>query len=747
MIHMRKRVLLVCLLAAVLVLFVTMASADTGKVTASSLILREEATSDSADLYTLRQGAKVNIVSKHGNWYKVTYGKLEGYVYASYIEVIKDQQNPDRLVKGDKGDAVKDLQKRLKELGYYTASCDGNFGQVTEDAVKAFQKKNGLTQDGVAGKVTLSKLESANAIKADGTKANASSSTSTGATTQSSTSLKKGSTGDAVKKLQKRLKELGYYTPGVDGSYGDRTVEAVKAFQKNNKLTVDGVAGPVTQNKLYSSSAVAATTDKVEEDTAISDTLKKGDTGYAVRKLQQRLKELGYYTPGVDGSYGYRTVESVQAFQKKNGLTADGVAGPTTQAKLYSDSAKPAKDPVVQEPEADDGTLKEGSTGEAVKKLQRRLKELGYYTPGVDGSYGYRTVDAVKAFQKKNGLTEDGVAGPTTQAKLYSESAKPAKDPVEEKPEVDDGTLEQGDKGDAVKKLQTRLKELGYYTYGIDSSYGHRTVEAVKAFQKKNNLTVDGVAGPTTQTKLYSDSAVSAKEDVDVTLATNQTLKKGDSGAQVKALQKRLKELGYYTTTIDSSYGYQTANAVSTFQRLHGLNVTGTADSTTLKKLVSSSAMTKAEAEKAEQEKEETYKTERLDWFKDGEKTFPKRAIIKIKDCKTGLIFNAKVLYGTNHLDVEPLTAADTEILLQINGGVEFKHYRRPMLVQYNGHVYAASIYSEPHGDQTITNNNFEGQFCLHFYGSKLHKKNDAGEQVVDPDHARCEAEALKYTW
>ena len=64
MIHMRKKALLVCLLAAVMMLFVTLAGADTGKVTASSLILREDATSDSAALYTLRQGAKVDIVSK-----------------------------------------------------------------------------------------------------------------------------------------------------------------------------------------------------------------------------------------------------------------------------------------------------------------------------------------------------------------------------------------------------------------------------------------------------------------------------------------------------------------------------------------------------------------------------------------------------------------------------------------------------------------------------------------------------------
>ena len=105
-------------------------------------------------------------------------------------------------------------------------------------------------------------------------------------------------------------------------------------------------------------------------------------------------------------------------------------------------------------------------------------------------------------------------------------------------------------------------------------------------------------------------------------------------------------------------------------------------------------------------------------------------------------MFKGKVLYGSHHLDVEPLTKADTATLLRINGGVEFKWYRRPMLVKHNGHVYAASIYSVPHGEQTILNNNFEGQFCLHFYGSKTH-----GTDEVKQDHQDAIAEAMKATW
>jgi len=62
--------------------------------------------------------------------------------------------------------------------------------------------------------------------------------------------------------------------------------------------------------------------------------------------------------------------------------------------------------------------------------------------------------------------------------------------------------------------------------------------------------------------------------------------------------------------------------------------------------------------------------------------------------------------------------------------------------VKYNGHVYAASMNGMPHGTTTISNNNFAGHFCIHFYGSKTHESNK-----VDPDHKAAEAAAMKYTW
>ena len=682
---------------ALMLLGCSSALADTATVTARKLILREKASSTSDALQTLPKGTKLEILGKSGSWYKVTYGKYTGYVYKTYVSVTKtassssSSSSATRLEKGSTGSDVKDLQTKLKKLGYYDAYVDGDYGDTTVAAVKAFQKKYNLTADGIAGKETLKKLDSvyenANSAKDDD-------------------SLRMGDSGSAVKDLQTKLKKLGYYSGTVDSTFGSGTYAAVRAFQKKYNLTADGVAGSETLKKLDSAYKNA---DSDKDD----DSLRMGDSGSAVKDLQTKLKKLGYYSGTVDSTFGSGTYAAVRAFQKKYNLTADGVAGSETLKKL--DSAYKNADS-----DKDDGSLRKGATGSAVKDLQTKLKKLGFYNAYVDGSYGDTTVAAVKAFQKKYNLTADGVAGSETLKKLDSAYKNADSD-------KDDGSLRKGATGSAVKDLQTKLKKLGFYNASIDGDYGDTTVAAVKAFQKKYNLTADGVAGSETLKKLDS-----AYKNADSNTSTDDdSLRKGATGTAVKTLQTNLKKLGFYTAYVDGSFGSTTESAVKAFQKKYGLTADGVAGSATLKKI--ESAVASASSGKIT--------TERLDWFNGGKNVIPNGAVFQIKDVSTGLIFSARRQSGGNHMDAEPLTAEDTAILKKINGGT-FSWRRRAVLVKYNGHVYAASIYSEPHGTNTILDNNFDGQFCLHFYGSKTH-----GTDRVDADHQKCVEQAMKATW
>ncbi len=256
------------------------------------------------------------------------------------------------------------------------------------------------------------------------------------ATPTTEPALKKGATGSRVTALQEQLKQLGYYTGKVDGSYGDGTVKAVKAFQSRNGLTADGVAGAATLRLLESGSAKkAATPTPKPTPTPTSSALRLGSTGSKVKSMQQKLKNLGYYTGSVDGTFGEGTQKAVKAFQKANGLTADGVAGTATLNKLNSSSAKsavsesskatarPAMRTYVPSTLSTYRYLQQGSRGSDVTKLQQRLKDLGYFSGSVNGSFGADTETAVRAFQKRNGLWEDGVAGEDTQRMLYSNNA------------------------------------------------------------------------------------------------------------------------------------------------------------------------------------------------------------------------------------------------------------------------------------------------------------------------------------
>jgi spore cortex-lytic enzyme len=143
-------------------------------------------------------------------------------------------------------------------------------------------------------------------------------------------------------------------------------------------------------------------------------TVKSGSSAEDVKLVQQKLKNWGYYTGSVDGIYGGGTTAAVKAFQQKNGLTADGIAGPKTLEKMGITSLGVTVSSSV---------IKAGSGAEDVKALQRRLKELGYYTGSVDGVFGGGTKSAVIAFQKSNGLTADGIAGANTLSKLGIKSS------------------------------------------------------------------------------------------------------------------------------------------------------------------------------------------------------------------------------------------------------------------------------------------------------------------------------------
>ena len=292
--------------------------------------------------------------------------------------------------------------------------------------------------------------------------------------------------------------------------------------------------------------------------------IKLGVTGDAVSSLQTRLTQLGYYDANVDGTCKADDVAAIKAFQEKNGLKVDGVAGYDTQSKMYSVTAVMYSGAIAGGTVDTYTTLRKGATGAEVISLQTRLIELGYLSGAADGKYGVATAEAVTLFQKNNGLLRDGIAGKDTQTKLYSATAVKA-ETATATPAPTSSLIMQGDSNDSVRELQARLIQLGYLTGSADGKFGVQTFEALKAFQRKNGLKVDGIAGANTLSVLNSSSAISNGNTVTAT-ATPTASTGGSTGTVTKPTASMVKYANWYTTVkaLAKKYPYATVYDFST---------------------------------------------------------------------------------------------------------------------------------------------------------------------------------------
>ncbi|WP_393959380.1 peptidoglycan-binding protein [Priestia megaterium] len=234
-------------------------------------------------------------------------------------------------------------------------------------------------------------------------------------------------------------------------------------------------------------------------EAALGDaTLHPGTSNSDVKELQQKLKNKGYFTYGTTTNYyGSITTSAVKSFQRANGLSADGIAGPSTFNKLLGSGSSSSSSI------SSSSLLRVGSRGSSVQSLQQQLKNKGYFKGTTTQYFGSITKNAVMAFQRANGLSVDGIAGPATLSKLKNGGSSASNGGSSSTSTI----LRQGMSGSAVSSLQQKLKNKGYFSAGVTGYFGSITTSAVKSFQRANGLLVDGEAGPDTLNKLNSSSS------------------------------------------------------------------------------------------------------------------------------------------------------------------------------------------------------------------------------------------------
>lgn len=337
-------------------------------------------------------------------------------------------------------------------------------------------------------------------------------------------------------------------------------------------------------------------------------TLRQGDTGAQVAAVQYYLSYLSQtFYPTIpnnvpDGIFGAGTRASVVAFQQLFGLTADGIVGPATWSALQQQFKAAYED---NNPGSYFGAypgivLRQGDRGLRVQQLQYYLLYLHYSYASIpriraDGIFGSATAAAVRAFQAKFGLTQDGVVGLNTWTQLYSiYSQRNARILDEEQvPSYPDFVMGRGSIGQAVLALQTYLgvisrKYTSILPLLLTGSFGARTDTTVRAFQRQFGLAPTGRVDEITWNRIYQEyQNVLLTEHLECRFISvpypGEPVEPGAVSVFVQVALYYYNVIAAFDELLEpipitNTYTQQVLSAVIEFQRTRGLPTTGVID-------------------------------------------------------------------------------------------------------------------------------------------------------------------------
>lgn len=330
-------------------------------------------------------------------------------------------------------------------------------------------------------------------------------------------------------------------------------------------------------------------------------------------------------------------------------------------------------------------------------------------------------------------------------------------------------TLRHGMKGEEVRQIQEALIKLGYMKGPADGVYGNKTENAVRKFQKKNKLDVDGLVGPKTKELILKQAAASGQTATPQPTGSSlfggnyETIKSGSSAARIKILQKALIKLKYLSGKADGKYGAKTKNAVMSFQTAHGLKADGKAGKKTLKELEkayqngekASPGPTPTPTPTPTPQPEEPEdpginpkisppsagSVKLLKWYDEVKPSISNGQHLLVYDPSSGLSWTLRILARGRHCDAEPLTAQDTRTMVKAFGGVNTWNQKGVYVKLPDGRWSVGSTHDMPHESSTIGDNDFNGHLCVHFLRTMEETKKN------DPNYGVANQETIRKMW
>lgn len=352
-------------------------------------------------------------------------------------------------------------------------------------------------------------------------------------------------------------------------------------------------------------------------------------------------------------------------------------------------------------------------------------------------------------------------------------------------------TLRHGMSGDEVKVIQQALITLGYLSGTADGVFGNKTENAVRKFQKKNKLDVDGLVGTRTKALLLSkvsgttsaaDSSANSSETSSPVSSTAKkqnnaasvsylfgssysTIRIGSRGERVRKLQTALIALNYLNGKADGLFGKQTKAAVIAFQKSKNLKTDGAAGKKTLTALekayansekasasqpAGSASVTTAVSEYSGTDSGSINSkisapgagsVRLLSWYDDVKPSISNGQKLLIYEPSSGLSWMLKILARGRHCDAEPLTAQDTRTMVKAFGGVNTWNQKGVYVKLPDGRWCVASTHDMPHDNGTIKDNDFSGHLCVHF----LRTMDEA--KMNDPNYGVSNQKTIRSMW
>jgi len=613
--------------------------------------------------------------------------------------------------------------------------------------------------------------------------------------------LRPDTQGPQVQAMQQALGSLGF-SLSADGKYGPMTVTAVTAFQRQQQLKEDGIAGGQTLGRLYQlapsfapGAAAAPQAPAVPAQPAApaqGDTiqpqlgarLEVGSNGPQVALLQAALASKGYQSGRGDGVFDGGTRNAVIAFQRANGLSADGIAGSQTLGRLYGSAARPAAPAQPQAPSglaAGSALVATGNTGglryRSTASSANGNNVMGTLPNGVTvevlerggewtrmryrGSTGY-VMSRYLAFAEGTPVT-GAPAVPAVPA-----DTAPAPSPVPAP-----GAGQVAISGSAVVatanggSLRFRASAGTAGNNVLASIPNGTSLQVIARMGDWTRCIFNGQEGYVMSSHLrFADQAApqppagGGQTPAQPDVAFIRILRPGDSGADVSRLQALLSSL-QYAAQATGTYDAATEGAVRAFQMNNALKADGRFGPQTAGVLLSGSARP------APDPADDTPTTvtpggeatppaidpsvgkiggpsassvKLLHWYTQVKPQLSGGKVFRVYHPGSGISFNLRHYSAGRHADAEPATMQDTQLLNAAFGPAAWT----PRAVYVNlpdGSWTLATMHNFPHLSGAVSGNGFNGHLCVHFLRDLDETKR------TDPNYGMFNQERIRATW